>query len=194
MKIIDISRGLLTSPIYPGDPKPAIRKISSIDDGAQCNVSAIFSCVHTGTHIDAPVHYITKTASIERLKLEPYIGECSVVTTGGVITGAEMEEIIDASKSRILLRSKGTAKLSESAAYVLASAGVMLIGTDSLSVAAGADERKVHSLLLGAEVGIIESLMLDGVYDGDYFLFAPPILIEGSDGAPARAVLMDFNN
>lgn len=193
MKIIDISRGLMTAEVYPGDPKPAIRKISSIDEGAECNVSAVFACVHTGTHVDAPVHYLQNTASVGKLKLEPYIGECTVVTTGGIITGAEMEEIIETSKPRILLRSKGTAKLSVSAAHVILDSGIELIGTDSLSVASPDEERKIHTMLLGANVGILEGLLLDGIYDGDYFLFAPPILIEGSDGAPARAVLVDFN-
>lgn len=193
MKIIDISRGLLTSPVYPGDPSPAIKKISSIDDGAECNVSAIFACVHTGTHVDAPSHYLKGAASVGKLDLERYIGECTVVTTGGIITGAEMEEIIETSKPRILLRSKGIAKLSASAAHVIIDSGIKLIGTDSLSVAAAEQEREIHTMILNRNIGILEGLLLDGIYDGDYFLSALPILIEDSDGAPARAVLIDFN-
>lgn len=191
MKIIDISRPLFNSPVFPGDPAPKIEWLKNMGNGDEYNLSAVYSCTHTGTHADAPLHYIEKGSSISRLALNNFIGECTVVTVGGMVTGAEMEEILKNAKPRILLRGKGHAFLSKSAAGVLDGSKTLLIGTDALSVAQEDQDRAIHIQLFKSDIAILEGLMLDGVYDGDYFLYAPPVLYDGLEAAPVRAVLIN---
>lgn len=193
MKIIDISREFFSSALYPDDPEPKINTVSEISVVNPFRLMSYCAGTHTSTHTDAPYHCLEKGKTAEKLALDNYIGECTVVTTSGLITGAEIEEILLSSKPRILLRGKGHAFLTRSAAFVLCQSEVKLIGCDGVSIACEKDELDVHRDLLSNDIAIIENLELDGVYDGDYFLFAPPLKIGGADAAPLRAVLIkDF--
>lgn len=88
MNIIDISRDALKTEIYPGDPLPHAEFVSRIGENSSCNLSTLFSCVHTGTHADAPLHFIDGGASIDEVPLEPFIGPCTVIEVPeGAITG-----------------------------------------------------------------------------------------------------------
>lgn len=190
MKIIDISTGVFSSKVFPGDPKPAFKMLNKIENGDLYNLSAVCACTHTGTHVDAPSHYIEDGLSVDKLPLEPFIGECSVVTVNPLVTGEEMEEIIAASKPRILLRGKSHSFLSESAASALENSGVLLIGTDALSISTPESNRRVHIQLFLSQIMLIEGLRLSHVYDGDYMLYAQPILLENLEAAPVRAILV----
>lgn len=193
MRILDISRGMMTCPIYPGDPEPRLQKILQIGNGDNCNLSALYFGLHTATHADAQCHFIDGGLGIEAMPLSSYIGACRVIDVPeGLLPCSYVEQHFPAGCERILMRSHGRAALTESAAYELSARGLCLIGTDALSIAAGGEEeqRKVHRAILGGGTAVLEGLDLSQAPPGDYFLFAPPVKIEGVDGAPVRAVLI----
>ena len=93
MEIIDISRDLLKTPVYPGDPEGYVDNIKSIRAGESCNLNAVYTCLHTATHVDAPLHFVEGAGAMETLPLDLFIGECLVVEAPpGPVTGAFAEE------------------------------------------------------------------------------------------------------
>jgi arylformamidase len=115
----------------------------------------------------------------------------------GALDGEDVEKILGAAREygdgyarRILLRGDGV--VTESAARAFAEAGVWLVGTGSQSVGPMDAPMAVHKILLEKEVVLLEGLSLEGVTDGAYFLCAQPLCLSGSDGAPCRAILIDF--
>ena len=191
MKVYDISRELLSAPVYPGDPAPSLHPLQVIGTECEANVSQLSCCVHAGTHVDAPLHYLHNGRSIEQLAPEHFVGPCSVITVTGLLTGSDLEKVLPHCQKRILLHGDGAAFLTQSAAFVLADAGVLLVGTDALSIAPPNEEAPPHRELLGRGIPVLEGLRLDGIEDGDYLLSALPLKLAGSDAAPARAVLME---
>ena len=192
MNLIDISRGFFSTAVYPGDPAPTVTQLASFDRGDGYNLSAITACVHTATHADAPLHFFADGASVDELALRAFIGPCRVLETPpGVITGDAVDRRFPADCSRLLIKGGGRAFFMESAAQELAARGLLLIGTDSLSVGCPNNEAAPHKAFLQNGVAILEGLDLSAVAPGDYFLFAPPIKLEGLEGAPVRAVLAD---
>lgn len=192
MRLIDISRGFFSSAVYPGDPAPAVTRLAAIDRGDEYNLSAVSACVHTATHADAPLHFFADGAAVDELALRCFIGPCLVLETPpGVITGDAVDRRFPADCSRLLIKGGGRAFFMESAAQELAARGLLLIGTDSLSVGCANNEAAPHKAFLQNGVAILEGLDLSAVTPGNYFLFAPPIKLEGLEGAPVRAVLLD---
>ena len=192
MIVYDISRGHLTAPVYPGDPHPKVDRLLRLEMGDDCNTSALFSCVHAGTHVDAPYHYLEDGEPIDKMPLDSFVGECVVVTVSeALIAGDVIESILSRGFKRILFRGGGKSYLSQSAAFVLASEHAVLVGTDSMSIESDDSNGIVHRELLSGNVSVLEGLDLSEVRDGKYFLVAPPVKIEQSDGAPARAILLD---
>ena len=100
MKCIDITRELLGSPVYPGDPAPHMEELRRIRLGDECNVSALYACLHNGTHLDAPRHFMPDGQTIDELPLTACIGECSVVEGEGLLLGAQAEEMLPKLKKR----------------------------------------------------------------------------------------------
>ena len=193
MQILDISRGMMTSAVYPGDPEPRLQRILQLGNGDNCNLSALYFGLHTATHADAQSHFIDGGMGIDEMPLASYIGECRVLDVPEEpLTCAYVERNFPLGCERILLRAHGRACLTESAAYELSARGLRLIGTDALSIASGGEEqqRKVHRAILGGGTAILEGLELNQVPPDHYYLFAPPVKIEGVDGAPVRAVLI----
>lgn len=191
MKITDISRDLLHTEIYPGDPEPKSEFVSVIGDGSECNLSTLFTCVHTGTHADAPLHFIDGGDSVDKLPPEPFIGPCKVIEVpGGAITGEYVNDFFPQDCERLLIKGGGEAYFMGSAAQEAAALGISLIGTDSLSVGTKGAQTEPHRAFLSAGIAVLEGLDLSGVEAGDYFLFAPPLKIGGAEGAPVRAVLI----
>lgn len=188
MKLYDISRELFSTPVYPGDPAPKYEKICRISMGDLCNLSGFFTSCHGATHIDAPLHFIEEGTSIEQMPLEPFFGPCRVVTANGILTGQQMEQLRLYPGLRLLFR--GGAFLSKSAAFVLADAGVALIGTDQQSIAPAGDEEAPHIELLSRGIPLLEGLYLDDVADGIYTLCAFPLKLQGLEASPVRAVLI----
>ena len=193
MKIIDISRELLSAPVYPGDRVPSVTHVTDTSLGDVATVSDISACLHNGTHLDAPCHFFPAAADVNDYPLDTLCGECFVVEANGVLTGEEMENILARRVGIERLLIKGDATLSQSAAFVLCDAGLKLIGVEGTSVAAASETAVVHRKLLAEPIAILENLDLSAASEGWYLLFAAPIKIDGADGAPVRALLLERN-
>lgn len=193
MILHDISKGIFISKVYPGDPKPRAEVVKSIRSGEEYNLSKISFCPHTGTHIDAPLHFIDGGKPVDRLDINTFFGKCTVVTVNGILTGADMDEILAKSRKRVLLRSGGEEVfVSSSAAEVIADNGIKLLGTEGMSIAPSYEEEKTHRILLENNVIILEGLNLSKIKDGsDYDICAFPVKAEGLEAAPCRAILFE---
>lgn len=192
MKIIDISRKFFQTEIYPGDPEPIVEQICEIGENSECNLSVVRACVHTGTHADAPLHFISGGDSIDSLPLDAFVGPCRVIEVPeGVITGEYVDKHFPEECERLLIKGNGKAFFMDSSAQELAQRNLKLIGTDSLSVGCKGNQTGPHKAFLGGGVSVLEGLDLSKVKAGNYFLFAPPVLFDGLEGAPVRAVLIE---
>ena len=196
MKIYDISQELLSCSVYDGDPTPATGLVRSMNDGDAYNLTTLSMCVHNGTHIDAPRHFINDGNDVSAIPLDSFVGPAYIVTCNGDVDTATVTRILnkvrevnpDAAR-RILFRGNGVLTLD--AAHFLADAGVLLVGTESQSVGPENAPMAVHLALLSHDVVLLEGLRLSAVSDGVYFLSAQPLNIAGADGSPARAILID---
>ncbi len=193
MNIIDISKDILKTPVYPGDPEGYIDEIESIKNGGHCNMNAFYTCLHTATHIDAPLHFIDGGETVDKIPLDIFLGECVVVETPpGPITGEYAEDRFPwKSCERLLIKGGGLSYLMESSAYYVNDAGIKLIGTDSASIGIHGTNKAIHNALLRAGTVILEGLDLTNVAPGKYFLVAQPLKISGVEAAPCRALLIE---
>lgn len=191
MIIHDISKDTMTTPVYEGDPVTAVEKLKSIENGDEYNLSAISMCVHSGTHIDAPLHYVDDGNSIDNIRLNTFFGKCTVIEIKGVLTGNDIDRILPYCKQRILFKGNGEAFLSQSAAIVLSASKVKLVGTDAISIAPDFDEDKTHRVLARAGIAILENLDLSKISGGQYDLCAFPVKLGGLEAAPCRAILLE---
>jgi arylformamidase len=198
MKIIDITRPLSsTTPAYPGD---APSQFSQRDAGLYL-ISEIRMSSHSGTHIDAPVHYLKTGDTIDTVPLDHLVGSCRVIdvtAAGSAITAAALQGRLGTAK-RILLKTAFSREtqfredyphLTSDAAELLIKNGVLCVGIDSFSIEASVCDGSVHRTLLGGDCLVIELLDLSGVNEGEYEMAALPLRLAGLDGAPARVVLM----
>ena len=190
MLLYDITREVFSAPVYDGDPKPTKRFLKTIGDDSFYNLSSVSLCTHTGTHIDAPLHFDEDGADIGSMKLSTFCGKCTVVTIDGILTGEDMERLLPHCNRRLILHGSGKAFLSVSAARVIADSKLRLIGTDAMTIATPYDELMPHLELARAGVAVLEGLFLEGVEDGDYTLSAFPLKMNGVEASPCRAVLM----
>jgi arylformamidase len=204
---IDVSVPLATGMVHwPGDPVPAFERISEIALGGEADVTFCHMSAHTGTHMDAPRHFLPGGSGIDQFPLEVGIGRARVIAVpphARAVGRAELEGIQLDKGDRILLKTRNSssrwdnqqfqpdfAALDVSGARVLAEAGVALVGVDYLSVGRyQADGAETHRLLLGARIWIVEGLNLTGIEEGEYDMVCLPLRIEGSDGSPARVAL-----
>lgn len=197
MKIYDISQEVYGCTVFPGDPQPQKTVVLRVSDGDVCNLSNLSMCVHNGTHVDAPYHFIDDGKKIDEVSLDKFIGSCYVAECCGDVTKERAEEIVKLAKEagqdsykRILI--KGKATVTFEAAKVFADNDVILVGNESQTVGPENAPKAVHDLLLGKEVVLLEGIRLAEVPDGVYLLNAAPINLGGSDGAPVRAVLLEL--
>ena len=191
MKIFDISKDILSSEVYPGDPEPKINQIADMNKGADYNLSEISMCLHNGTHIDAPLHFLDDGGDISSVDPTSFIGPCVVIEVPeGIITGAIVERYFPRNTKRILIKSNGKAFLHETAATELAVIGCYLVGTDASSIETAESNGRTHRSLLMDNIAVLEGLNLKGIQEGDYFLIAPPLKIKGAEAAPCRALLV----
>lgn len=190
---------------WPGDPPVKLERFTSIAKGAEANVTRIDMSAHTGTHMDAPLHYFEGDPSIDELPLEIAMGPARVIAIAGEepIDRGQLEGLEIASGERILFRTTnsdrpwverdfnpGFVHVSLEAAELLGEIGVALVGVDYLSVGGyRSDGAETHRALLGAGIWVVEGLDLSVVEPGDYELACLPMKLVGSDGAPARALL-----
>jgi arylformamidase len=191
-------------PTWPGEPGPHRELIKTIaSDGA--NVSKLTMGVHSGTHIDAPCHFIPGAPGIESIPIEVLVGPGLVVSTGNAdsISAAVLKTLnIPAGTERILFKTKtghllGGSSFEKDYVYIepdgatwLVDHGLRLVGIDYLSVEKfDASGGPVHHTLLGARAVIVEGCDLRAVPPGLYDIAALPAKLDGSDGAPTRLVL-----
>jgi len=184
-EIIDITQELFSCDVYPGDTAPTFTRVRQMPQ-YDYNLTDITMCVHNGTHIDAPRHFIEGGSDVAALSLSRFYGQCVVADFSGEITG---EDILPYTKyPRILVR--GNCVITASAARVLAECFILLVGVESQSVGDTNAPKEVHEILLNARVIPLEGLRLSHVAPGEYTLCAFPLKLEGSDGSPVRAVLL----
>lgn len=209
MVIYDVSVPVSSAtPVYPGDPGIQIQSWAAISRGDAANVSLLQFGAHTGTHIDAPAHFIEDSTRLSEIPLETLIGAARVIEVPedlSLITPELMHGENLGSASRVLFKTRNSnfwsagkgfdrdyVCLSTEAAEFLAQSDVRLVGIDYLSIEAFRSEgHPTHLALLSRGVVILEGLDLTGIAPGDYELICLPLKIaEGAgDGAPVRAVL-----
>ena len=197
--IYDITQPLFECEVFPGDPKPEKKVILSIENGDVCNLTAFSMCAHNGTHVDAPFHFLKDGKSIDQVKLEKFIGPSYVEGHEGDVTAQDAKDILkraamayEGAQKKILM--KGNATVTLEAARVFAEAGIDLVGNESQTVGPEDGPMEGHVALLGAEVVLLEGIRLAMVPDGAYFLNCAPLNLTDTDGAPCRAILMDFKD
>ncbi len=191
-RIIDISKDLITTQPYPGDPAPELSVFSSFAQGDGCNMARLTTTLHCGTHIDAPLHFIPGGKTVNSIPLDSLIGECRVIEVDtDRITGDYVDRVFPRNVPRILIKSGGKAYFDKTGAEELSYIGCKLIGTDNNSVGCSEDQTGPHRALLGEGVAVLENLDLSLVIPGKYFLMALPVKIAGVEASPVRAVLLD---
>lgn len=208
MKIHDVSLTLSESMhVYPGDPKPHFEKKLQLEEGDIASVTFLKMGAHTGTHVDAPCHFIKGGESIENLPLKLLFGRALLleVLKEELITEQVLEEAnIPKGTERLLLKTDNSSRwasqkefdsnyvaISEGGAEYLVKKGIRLIGVDTLSVAPFDAAAPTHHILLKKNILIVEGLDFSKVRGGSYTFCCLPLKIAGSDGAPARAILIE---
>ncbi len=203
---IDISAPVHTGMAHwPGDPEVRIERLLAIDRGEGMNLSAISMSLHTGTHIDAPLHFLERGAGIGHMPFSATLGRARVIRIRNrkCVTPEELRAHRIRRGERLLFKTRNSAlgwsadefvrdfvAISPGAARYLAARGVQTVGIDCLSVgSAGEDGGETHRILLSAGIWIIEGLNLASVQPGSYDLICLPLKIPESDGAPARAII-----
>jgi len=211
MTFIDISLPVQADlPAWPGDPKIKLYWLSQIDQGSEANVSGLKMSVHSGTHIDAPFHFIQKGATIDKIDLEEMIGNAIVIEVPSHLTSINFEylETLDLlGCERILFKTKNSLKwernekifdrtfigIDPDGAKWLVGKKIRLVGIDYLSIAPYECTVEPHKILLGAGILVLEGLNLSNVEGGKYRLICLPLNLVGREGAPARAMLETIN-
>lgn len=198
MKLYDISQEVFSCKCYPGDPKPQREILASMEKGDLYNLTAFSMCAHNGSHVDAPRHFLQNGKAVDELALSKTVGMSYVAAWDGELDADGAQKILakatragkEAAK-RILL--KGNVTVMPDAAEVFAQALIDLLGVESQSVGDINAPMAAHLALLSKEVVLLEGICLNEVREGVYFLCAQPLKLAGCDGAPARAVLVDFS-
>ena len=192
MKLYDISQEVFSCAVYPGDPQPKREVLCATDAGELYNLTAFSMCAHNGTHIDAPFHFLPEGKTVEQLPLDIFVGDCCLVRGTGDITAADAEAILQKASGAERILIAGPITVTAEAAAVFAASGIRLLGNEGQSVGPENAPMEVHKILLGGEVILLEGIRLGEVSEGEYFLFAAPINLGALEGAPCRAVLVDF--
>lgn len=202
----DISVPLCDSMVqWPGDPVCRIERVRKMEQGDMCNLTHLSMSVHTGTHMDAPRHFLPDGITMEKMPMEPVIGRCRVIEfeVEDQITADDLKKLRLLSGQRLLFKTRNSARswtmkefdkdfisIRSDAAQVLADLKIMTVGVDYMSIGGyGKDVVETHQIMLGAGIWVIEGLNLSEIKPGYYDLICLPVKIEGADGAPCRAVL-----
>jgi arylformamidase len=202
---IDISVFIQDSMVHwPGDVPVRIWQTSAIKKGDEANVTALSMSAHTGTHLDAPLHFIDKGKDVTEIPFENLIGNARIyeIKDKHEITLDEIKHFEISKGDRVLFKTKNSDHdwtmqpfnedyiyLSTDAANYLKNKGVLCIGIDYLSIGGEKNGEEVHKILLGSEITIIEGLNLRDVQPGLYDMICLPLKIKGADGCPARVIV-----
>lgn len=198
---VTVRRGM---PRWPGNPPIVLERVLDTGRGDECNVSHLAMGVHSGTHMDAPVHFIHGAGGLDEMPLSATMGQARVIhiDDSREITAGELRRHDLQPGERILFRTPDSARcwqsssfagdfagISEQAAAHLAETKVRTVGVGYLPVGGyHADGAKIRKILLEAGIWIIEGLDLSPVTGGRYEMICLPVKLHGSDGAPARAI------
>jgi arylformamidase len=208
MRVYDISTPLRSQmPIWDSGPAPTLDTLTHVERGDVATVTSFSMGSHTGTHIDAPAHFVRGGATIDQLPLSSLVGPALVVehTGEGHITAGDLEAMgVDGSHARVLFTTvnqrlwdddsfrQDFVALAPSAALRLIELGVVLVGMDYLSIEAyEASECEIHHALLGAGVVVLEGVDLRDVPTGEYLLVCAPLKLVDAEGTPTRAFLLE---
>ncbi len=196
-----------TTPVYEGDAPMRFTFLKDMRRGDALTLSAYTMGAHSGTHVDAPMHFVPGGATVDAVPLAALIGPARVIDIADsvqAITAAELDRHHWRGVERIIFRTRSArrgwmrsstfhrdfAYVAPDAAQRMADAGVKLVGIDYISAEQfGASSPATHRILLGSGIPIVEGLLLEQVAAGDYELIVLPIKVAGHEGAPARAVL-----
>ena len=198
-RIYDITRPLAPgSVVYPGDTVPRFRQ----EDNGRYRTTEMVMSSHSGTHIDAPAHYLASGRTVDAIPFAALMGRCRVIDcpgSGGMITARELGKKTGGA-DKILIKTSFSGKqefdeqfpaLSPDAAHYLAREGVACVGTDAPSIERHGGSGEVHRTLLSQGIVIIELLDLSDVEEGVYRMVALPLRLRGGDGAPCRVILFE---
>ncbi|MFC1915595.1 cyclase family protein [Chloroflexota bacterium] len=201
---VPVRAGMVT---WPGHVAVQIERSNTIERGDSYNYSHMRMGVHTGTHMDAPLHFIDNRKSIDQMPLDTTIGPARVVEIRDTesIKPEELKPYRIQRGERILFKTRNSQTcwqtdtfikdyvyITKEAARLLVDAGVRLIGIDYLAVGSfkkAQENVETHQMLLGAEIWLLEGLDLSGVSAGNYTLFCLPLRLVHTEGSPVRAVL-----
>jgi arylformamidase len=206
---IDVTATLdpATTPVYEGDAPMKFEFLKDMRKGDALTLSVYSLGAHSGTHIDAPMHFVRDGASIDRVLLAPLIGPARVIDIPDsvqAIDAAELNRHDWRGAQRVIFRTRSSVRgwmecptfhrdfayIAPDAAQLLADAAVQLVGIDYISAEQfGAPSPMTHRILLGKGIPIVEGLALAGVRAGQYDLIVLPMKVADHEGAPARAVL-----
>ncbi|MEO8192981.1 MAG: cyclase family protein [Gemmatimonadales bacterium] len=206
---IDVTATLdpATTPVYEGDAPMKFDFLKDMRKGDVLTLSVLSMGAHSGTHIDAPMHFVRDGAPIDSVSLDALIGPARVIDIADsvqAIDAAELNRHQWKGAERVFFRTRSSlrgwmssnafhrdfAYVAPDAAQLLADAGVKLVGIDYISAEQfGAPAPKTHQILLGEGIPIVEGLMLVGAGAGDYDAIVLPIKVAGHEGAPARAIV-----
>jgi arylformamidase len=208
MNIFDISVGINSDlPVWPGDPQVRIESAGSIKKGDTCNLSYLHISAHSGTHIDAPLHFIDEGGSIGSIALERLMGRVQVVEvppgTQRINAAIIADLPIQPGTERILFKTENSVlwksgqpffyaytALDASGADSLIQLGIQLVGIDYLSISIFDEVIPPHLLLLSNGIIILEGCDLSNVQPGLYTLICLPLKVNEIEGAPVRAILI----
>ncbi|MCD4779606.1 MAG: cyclase family protein [Candidatus Omnitrophica bacterium] len=205
-QLIDISMNIQPQMVtWPGDPRVVLSPCLRMAKGDKCNMTAITMGLHTGTHVDAPFHFLRRGQTIDSVPLDAMVGPARVIEIKDPrqVSTRELKRHSIRKNELLLFKTKNSSwtqrartfrkefvYIPEETARYLVSKKVKTVGVDYLSVGGyKKDGRKVHQHLLSAGIWLIEGLSLLDVTAGRYHLTCLPLKIVGVDGAPARAVL-----
>jgi len=205
-RIIDISVPVYTGMVHwPGDPDVKLTRKLDMAKGDVCNYTHLSFGAHTGTHMDAPLHFVADGSPMDQLPLDATVGRCRVVEIKArrQIKPQHLQPLRLRKGERVLFKTSNSRKswkseafdedfvsLSRDAAEFLADRGVRTVGVDYLSIGGWqSDGVETHQVMLGAGIWVIEGLNLAAVDPGSYELICLPLKLIGAEGAPARAVL-----
>lgn len=209
MTIIDITLGISPDlPVWPGGPGIVLEQVESMDRGAHANVTRLAMSAHTGTHVDAPHHFLNDHRTVEHLPLDILTGKCFVLDLSGNDGHCDSRDFqtadIPVGTVRLLIKTRNSARwhagekdffpgflgVTEDGAQWLVEKGIKLVGIDYLSIAPFKQSVPTHTVLLMAGIIALEGINLSSVEQGEYDLYCLPLKLIGSDGAPARAILI----
>ncbi|KMJ59246.1 cyclase [Bacillus sp. LL01] len=203
MKVYDVSSPIFTGmPVYKNKPEKQPKQTTNTN--GYVTETRLELDVHTGTHVDAPLHMVVDGETIETLPLDKLVGPCKVFDLTSVedrITVKDIEGLNIEKDDFLLFKTKNSFDeefnfdfvfVAEDAAAYLAEIGVSGVGVDALGIERSQEGHPTHKTLFAGNVIIIEGLRLKDIAEGEYIMCAAPLKLSGVDASPARIVLMDM--